>query len=93
VIERFEDAKWQRIEREGWFPYSGEADEHGNVWRQIDKRSGATISIRPHTWDDAELFAIRYHDGEWAPYSPRSEAGAQTFPSRYVGDERSTAMT
>jgi hypothetical protein len=57
------------------------------VWRQIDFGSGASINIRPHTWDDAEMFAIRYHDGEWAPYSPRSAAGAATFPAAYVGDE------
>jgi hypothetical protein len=87
AFERFEEGRWQRVEREGWFPYSGEADEHGNVWRQIDFGSGAAINVRPHTWDDAEVFAIRYHDGEWAPFSPRSAAGAATFPSAYVGDE------
>ncbi|MBC7974149.1 MAG: hypothetical protein H7138_04135 [Myxococcales bacterium] len=86
-FERFEDNRWQRVEREGWFPYSGEADEHGNVWRQVDFGSGAAVNLRPHSWDDAEVFAIRYHDGEWAPYSPRSEAGSATFPSAYVGDE------
>jgi len=87
AFERFEDARWQRVEREGWFPFSGEADENGNVWRQLDKSSGAAVNIRPHSWDDAEVFAIRYHDGEWAPYSPRSAAGAQTFPAAYVGNE------
>jgi hypothetical protein len=87
AIERFEAGRWLRVEREGWFPYSGEADEHGNVWRQVDVASGAAIHLRPHTWDDAELFAIRHHDGEWAPYSPRSASGAQTFPAAYVGDE------
>ena len=29
----------------------------------------------------------RFHDGEWAPYSPRSAAGVQTFPAAYVGEE------
>jgi hypothetical protein len=87
AFERFEDSRWHRIEREGWFPYGGEADEAGNVWRQIDFGSGAAINIRPHGWDDAEVFAIRYHDGEWAPFSPRSEAGSQPFPAAYVGDE------
>ena len=57
------------------------------MWRQIDAASGAKINIRPHSWDDAEVFAVRYHDGEWAPYSPRSEAGAQPFPAAYVGSE------
>ena len=37
--------------------------------------------------DDAEVFAIRYHDGEWAPFSPRSAAGSQPFPAAYVGHE------
>jgi hypothetical protein len=86
-FERFEDARWQRADREGWFPYRGEADEQGNAWRQIDDRSGAAVNLRPYSWDDAEVFAIRYHDGEWAPYSPRSAAGGQTFPAAYVGDE------
>ncbi len=88
AFERFEEARWQRVETEGWFPYSGEADEAGNVWRQIDFGSGAAINIRPHSWDDAEVFAIRYHDGEWAPFSPRSAAGNQPFPAAYVGDEK-----
>ena len=87
ALERFEDGRWQRIDEEGWFPYGGEADEHGSVWRQVDFDSGAAINVRPHTWDDAELFAIRYHDGEWAPFSPRSEIGTQPFPAAYVGHE------
>ncbi|MBW8837704.1 MAG: hypothetical protein JF605_22400, partial [Burkholderia sp.] len=57
------------------------------VWRQVDFGSGASINIRPHAWDDAEMFAIRYHDGEWAPFSPRAGAGTQPFPAAYVGDE------
>ena len=57
------------------------------MWRQVDNGSGAQIDIRPSHWEDAELFAIRYHDGEWAPYTPRSAAGAQPFPAAYVGDE------
>jgi len=54
---------------------------------QVDFGSGAAINLRPHSWDDAEVFAIRYHDGEWAPFSPRSAAGSQPFPAAYVGDE------
>jgi hypothetical protein len=89
AFERFEEGRWQRAEREGWFPYSGEADEHGNVWRQVlTAGSRAAINVRPHAWDDAEVFAIRYHDGEWAPYSPRSAAGSQPFPAAYVGDAK-----
>ncbi|MEZ4362087.1 MAG: hypothetical protein R3B48_18005 [Kofleriaceae bacterium] len=87
VFERFDGGRWVRVDREGWFPYSGEADEHGHVWRQLDKRSGSGVHLRPHTWDDAELFAVRYHDGEWAPFSPRSAAGSQPFPAAYVGEE------
>ncbi|MEZ4364759.1 MAG: hypothetical protein R2939_00560 [Kofleriaceae bacterium] len=87
AVEHFEDGRWQRVAEEGWFPHSGEADEHGHVWRQVDFGSGAAINLRPHTWDDAELFAIRYHDGEWAPFSPRSQAGAQVYPAAYLGHE------
>ena len=91
AFEHFEGGRWHRIEKEGWFPYSGEADGSGHVWRQVTiGRSGgsrAAVNIRPHSWDDAEVFAIRYHDGEWAPFSPRSAAGAQPFPAAYVGDE------
>mgnify|MGYP006205983557 CR=1 FL=1 len=54
----------------------------------LPKVFGARIpSSVAHRWDDAEVFAIRYHDGEWAPYSPRSAAGAQPFPAAYVGQE------
>jgi hypothetical protein len=87
AFERYEEGRWQRVESEGWFPYSGEADDAGNVWRQVDFGSGASINIRPHAWDDAEVFAIRYHDGEWAPFSPRAGAGSQPFPAAYVGAE------
>ncbi len=85
-VERFEDGAWQRVEREGWFPYAGDADDSGNAWRQVDV-SGAAVHIRPHQAEDAELFAVRYHDGEWPPFSPRAEAGAQAFPAAYVGSE------
>ena len=87
AVEAFADGRWQRVEEEGWFPHTGEADEAGFVWRQIDFGSGAAVNLRPHTWDDAELFAVRYHDGEWAPFSPRSTAGAAPFPAAYVGRE------
>ena len=83
----FEDGRWTRVKQEGWFPYSGEADTEGNVWRQVDVGTRASINLRPHSWDDAEVFAIRYHDGEWAPFSPRSAAGSQPFPAAYVGQE------
>ena len=87
ALERFEEGRWQRIAEEGWFPHTGQADEHGNVWREVDFLSQCAINVRPHTWDDAEVFAIRYHDGEWPPFSPRSESGTQPFPAAYVGHE------
>ncbi|MEZ4398631.1 MAG: hypothetical protein R3B06_01335 [Kofleriaceae bacterium] len=87
ALESFTDGRWQRVEEEGWFPHTGEADDNGFVWRQIDFGSGAAVQLRPHTWDDAELFAVRYHDGEWAPFSPRAAAGAAPFPAAYVGRE------
>ena len=88
AFEHFEDGRWQRVAEEGWFPYTGEADEHGNVWRQVDFGSTTTVNIRPHVWDDAEMFAIRHHDGEWAPFAPRAGgAGSQPYPAAYVGSE------
>jgi Cu2+-containing amine oxidase len=87
ALERFDEGHWVRVEEEGWFPYGGERDKEGNVWRQIDFGSGAAVSIRPHTNEDAELFAIRYREGEWAPFSPRNEEGSQPFPAAYVGSE------
>ncbi|WP_428264397.1 hypothetical protein [Haliangium sp.] len=87
AIERFEDGHWTRVAEEGWFPYTGEQDQEGNVWRQVDFDSGAAVSIRPHSREDAELFAIRYRDGEWTPPSPRNDADAQPFPAAYVGSE------
>jgi hypothetical protein len=87
AVERFEDAHWVRVAEEGWFPFTGERDPEGNVWRQIDFASGAAVSIRPHAREDAELFAIRYRDGEWTPLSPRNDHEAQPFPAAYVGSE------
>lgn len=76
AFEHYEGGRWHRAEHEGWFPYSGESDPQGNVWRQVDFGSRAAINVRPHSWDDAELFALRYHDGEWPPFSPRSAVSA-----------------
>lgn len=87
ALERFDGGHWVRVEEEGWFPHTGESDEEGNVWRQIDFGSSASVSIRPHANEDAELFAILYREGEWAPFSPRNEVGAQSFPAAYVGSE------
>lgn len=87
ALEHFESSRWQRVAEEGWIPHTGEADGSGFAWRQIDFDSGAEVGIRPHAWEDAELFAIRYHEGEWPPFTPRSEAGAQPFPAAYVGAE------
>jgi hypothetical protein len=86
ALETFEDGRWSRVAQEGWLPYSGEADADGSVWRQIDFGSGAQISVRPHHWEDAELFAVRYHEGEWPPFSPRTAVG-QPYPSGQAGDE------
>jgi hypothetical protein len=87
ALERWFEDRWVRVEEEGWFPFAGQTDEHGHAWRQVDFGSGASVNLKPHTWDDAELYAVRYHDGEWPPFSPRSEAGSQPFPSAYVGNE------
>lgn len=85
AVEQFDAGRWNRIAEEGWFPYTGEADEDGSVWRQVDFGSGAAVSIRPHHWEDAELFAIQHRAEDAAP-SPHSVAGAQTFPAAYVGN-------
>lgn len=87
AFEHFEEGRWRRITHEGWFPYGGEADDNGAVWRQVDDATGAAIFLRPHIWDDAEVYAIRYHDGEWAPFSPRASAAAAPFPAAYLGEE------
>jgi len=87
AVEYFDGKRWVRVDEEGWFPHAGEAAEDGSVWRQIDFGSGVQVSIRPHSWEDGELFAIRYHDGEWPPFSPRGSTGGQTFPAAYVGSE------
>jgi hypothetical protein len=87
AIERWNEGRWERVAEEGWLPHTGESDENGYTWRQIDFDSGAVANIRPHQWDDAELYAIRYHDGEWPPFSPRSAPGMQSFPAAYIGSE------
>jgi len=85
ALERFDGGRWNRVAEEGWFPYTGEGDAEGYCWRQIDFDSGGSLAIRPHHWEDAELYAIRYHDGEWPPPSPHVEGG--DFPAGWVGSE------
>ena len=87
VIEHYEAGTWNRVSQEGWLPDTGEAAEGGAAWRQSDRRTGTQVSIRPHHWEDAELFAVRYHDGEWPPFTPRSGVGVHPYPAGYVGDE------
>lgn len=87
ALEHFEGGRWTRVAEEGWLPYTGESAENATVWRQIDFGTGAEVAIRPHHWEDAELFAIRYHDAEWPPYSPRAGNAGQTFPAGYSGGE------
>lgn len=87
ALEHFADGHWTRVAEEGWIPYTGEASPEGHVWRQVDFGSGAAVGIRPHLWEDAEVFAIRYHAGEWPAVTPRAGAGAAPFPAAYLGAE------
>ena len=87
ALEYWTEGRWHRVAEEGWLPFTGQAAPDGNVWRQVDLASDATVSVRPQKWEDAELFAIRYHAGEWPPFSPRGAANDQPFPAAYVGAE------
>ncbi|RMH39495.1 MAG: hypothetical protein D6689_16355 [Deltaproteobacteria bacterium] len=87
AFEVFRGGRWERVAEEGWFPYTGEADADGAVWRQVDFGSGACVSVRPNQWEDAEVFAVRYHDGEWPPFGPHGGSGDQPYPAAFVGDE------
>ena len=87
AVEHFEDGNWHRMAEEGWYPCGNDVDETGAVWRQVDFVSGAQVSIRPHRWEDAEVFALRYQEGESPPYSPKSAAGSQPFPAAYLNNE------
>ena len=68
-------------------PYSNEADDDGAVWRQVDFTSGAQVAIRPHRWEDAEVFALRCQEGEWGPFTPKNAGGAVPFPMAYLDDQ------
>ena len=87
ALEYWDSGRWSRVSEEGWFPHTGDASPEGYVWRQVDFGSRASINIRPHHWEDAEIFALRYHGGEWPPFSPRAAVGDQPFPAAYVGAE------
>lgn len=87
ALEYFDGSRWARADVEGWFPATTDGDVNRYAWRQIDFGSGAAVNIRPHHWEDAELFAVRYHEGEWPPFTPRSEPGGQPFPAAYAGAE------
>lgn len=81
-----ENGAWTRVSSEGWFPASGNPSE-GPLWAQRDEETGAQVSLRPHSREDAELYALRYHVGEWPPFTPHGGPGGQPFPAAYVGDE------
>ncbi len=85
VLQIREDNSWKDILSEGWFP--AEMNDDGAQWRQIDRGTKASISIRPHHREDAELYALRYNDGEWPPFTPHGPSG-QAFPAAFVGEEK-----
>ncbi len=87
AFEHWDGGRWTRVSEESWLPYTGSASPEGYVWRQIDFGSGACINLRPHHWEDAEIFALRYHAGEWPPYTPRAALGDAVFPAAYVSEE------
>lgn len=87
ALEQREGVEWRSIEEEGWFPSTGNGAVNVPIWRQLDQDTGAAISIRPHHREDAELYALRYHDGEWPPFTPHGGPGGQPFPAAYVGAE------
>ena len=89
TLEVYGEQGWTRIQQEGWFPATtGPVNgERPPAWRQLDRKSGAAVSIRPHNREDAELYALRYHIGEWPPFTPHGGPGGQPFPAAYVGDE------
>ncbi len=87
AVEYWDGGRWTRIAEEGWFTATADRSPEGYVWRQIDFGSGASVNIRPQHREDAEVFAIRYREGEWPPFTPRAAAGDQTFPAGYAGAE------
>ena len=87
AVEVFDEGGWQRMAEEGWYPAGNDAAEDGAVWRQIDFGSNAQVSIRPHKWEDAEVFALRYQEGEWAPFTPKNAVGSQPYPAAFVNEQ------
>jgi hypothetical protein len=85
AVEHWVDGRWERVAEEGWLPATGAASPEGYVWRQIDFDSGASLSIRPHRTEDAEIFALRYSPSDWPPHTPRAAAGAQPYPASSIG--------
>ncbi len=77
---------WTDIISEGWFPASSDSTGSEPQWRQIDEGTKAVVTIRPHHREDAELYALRYNDGEWPPFTPHGPGG-QSFPAAFVGEE------
>jgi len=86
-VEHWIEGGWQRVAEEGWLPSTGDRSPDGYVWRQLDRRSKSSISIRPPASEDAELFALKAKPGEWPPFTPRAGLGHQTYPASYVGEE------
>lgn len=84
ALEARRRGDWQRVAREGWFPAGTDGDA---AFRQIDLASGRAVTLEPHRWDDADVFALRYRDGEAPPITPHNRAGDQPFPAGYPGDD------
>lgn len=79
--ERWGGEEWERAEREGWFP----AGDSRTVFRQIDTETGRAISLTPHPLDDADVFALRYREGEAPPITPHNQLVDEPFPAGYPG--------
>ena len=88
AFERFEDGRWQRVEHEGWFPYS----RRGRRARQRvapgrlrlgrgDQHPPAQLGRRRGVRDPLPRRRVG------AVLAAQRGAAAQPFPAAYVGDE------
>jgi hypothetical protein len=84
AFETRQSGSWQRARREGWFP-AGTTNDVG--FRQLDLHSGRAVALEPHRLDDADVFALRYREGDAAPITPHNRADDQPFPAGYPGEE------
>ncbi len=84
VFETKNEEGWERARREGWYPVGSSG---ALAFRQMAQDSGRAVLLEPHRLDDADVYALRYREGDAPPLTPHGGVGEEPFPASYPGQE------